>query len=653
MYSNDVQWLSQNIFSHKDREYGTNGFIRVSMSTQTKDSQSFSAPNFNINIKNEGLNKTVSLPYQKIFELYNRLKEVVQTAGEEYSAKEGSPDTQLHFKTAKSTYLTIEFLRGQQGEPVVRMTISHGTSDSTKIIMPFMPEFHSLISLIGDMVSNRKYLDWCLHFPNRFHMVEMNEVMKQIPGLIKTAVVQIDNSRPESGPINDPDPEPEVTVDEENVKEIENTAKEFDAFLGDDMKNIELAIPFEKKDVKSTKPILENKMVKFLKGDVRNFENMIMRCSEKENPIREIEKELNNGYYDMEYFPGIKENEMNSILYLSYRELAIHNHNATSNPIQRSFSVNKYLGQKHAKPINIELAHDLLVLSIFFKLCRDKIENKSSDNYVNKTFLHIATSLNLSPFIFSFISSDTNISSIIKERFNQMNEAGMFDSYKKDEFKTYNFEITDRDMVEVAEELKESYLSSKSCMTDSYMRHVTLFNGKKCLLDHNHGINEEQIINQVLPFELYVIKNNKSLTEDKKDLLEFVKKINMESHIISKFIKTAPNKSAPIVKFFEQHESDIPEEIRNDFIKHIAECSYKDYDLSDKKFPYESFGEMAVKALYLWKPESGESFRTYKKFYNAITKSVHDKQTILSMITHDKVSVDGESFADFYSNAVK
>ena len=160
----DIQWLSQNIFSHKDKDYGTNGYMRVSMSTQTKDSQSFSAPAFTINIKNDSIHKTVSLTYQKLFDIYNRLKEVIQAAGQEYNSKPGSPDTQLHYQTGKSTYLTFEFLRGTvQNEPVVRITISHGNSDSSKIIMPFSPEFHSFISLIGDMVGNRKYLsNWLL-----------------------------------------------------------------------------------------------------------------------------------------------------------------------------------------------------------------------------------------------------------------------------------------------------------------------------------------------------------------------------------------------------------------------------------------------------------------------------------------------------------
>jgi hypothetical protein len=119
--------------------------------------------------------------------------------------------------------------------------------------------------------------------------------------------------------------------------------------------------------------------------------------------------------------------------------------------------------------------------------------------------------------------------------------------------------------------------------------------------------------------------------------------------VVAEFIKIAPKKNIPIVKFFKDHIAEIPEDVRKKFMETLGDYNDKDYDLSDNEFPYDSFGEGAVKALFLWKPQTGEKFRTYNKFYKAIVSSVHDKQTILSMISHDDVS--GESFADFYSNA--
>lgn len=654
MYSNDVQWLSQNIFSHRDKEYGTEGFMRVSISTNTKDSMSFSAPTFVINIKNGSLNKTCSLTFQMLFDVRNRLKEVVDEAVKEYKSNESSPESQLHYKTGKSSFLTFEFLRGsQQGEPCVRITISHGTSDSTKIIMPFSPEFVAFLKMIGDMVGDqRKYLDWCLHFPNRFYMIEVNQVMKQIPGLIKNAVVQIDRSETS----NNVEPKVELyssEVDNENLEAVTETMEEMNAFMGSDMENIDLKLPAGLEidtEAPKTVSVEENKFSKWLGNDVKNFENVIMRCAEKSNSIRQLEKELSENYDDFDYFPGITDQEMKSIIYLSGREYFVYNGQANHGPIQRSFSINKYKGTKAATPQNMELAYNLLVLMIFIKLCRDKIEEKTNDNYENKTLVHLATSLIASPFIFSFIDSETTLASIIKDKYRQMDEAGMFDSYKKSEFESYGFTISEMDIIGVCDRLSEKYFASDSFKVDTHMRHVSMYNSKSCLLDPDNALNEEQIINQLVPFEIHIISNDISL-DDRKNLTAYAKENKLDSNVLGLFVKALPTKNIPIVKFFENNINDVPEEIRSEFMEEITEYNERDYDLSDKKFSYDTFSDEAIKALFLWKPVTGEKFKTYKKFYKAVVASTHDKNTILSMLTHDE-DASGETFADFDFAAV-
>jgi phage-related protein len=341
------------------------------------------------------------------------------------------------------------------------------------------------------------------------------------------------------------------------------------------------------------------------------------------------------------------------MLYLIAREYFVYNKSANEGAIKRSFSVNRYSGEKHAKPINLELAYDLLVTILFFKLCRDKIENKTSDNYLNKTILYVSLSLNIAPFIFSFITGDTELETIVRDRFKLMDKSGMFDSYKNNEFKTYGFDITEQEMIVAIGDLRTEYFESKSSMLDSYLRHVSLYNGSKCILNYDHPFNEEQIINQVVPFEMYVISTNKSLEDDGKDLMEYVTKEKLDTEVAEVFIKTVPKKNIPIVKFFEDHLTEIPENNRKDFMTNLETFNNRDYDLSDQKFPYDSFGEEGVKALFLWKPETGDKYTTYKKFYRAIVSSVHDKQTILSMISDDNIDNSSASFGEFYSNVME
>jgi hypothetical protein len=514
--------------------------------------------------------------------------------------------------------------------------------------MPFEPEFIALIKLMGDLVGEpRQYLDWCLHFPNRFMYIEMNEVAKRIPGLIKGATFSM-GSTPQTPVEDEPDPD----IDEENAKSTSDVMKDFNSFVGEDLENIQVDMPeIEiKPKEKPTNDPTDNKLYKWLDGDIKNYESILMRCCEKSNPIRDFEKELNEKYSEMDCFPNITEKEMKSIIYLVGREHFLYNEQANNGAIKRSFTINKYNGQKHAKPINLEAAFDLLLLHIIIKICREKIENKTADNYTNKTLLHLASSMNITPFIFSFLSKETEMKSVLISKFREIKELGMMKSYEENEFKSYDFDITEHDIRGVIEGL-EKYFDNDVSRIDTHMRHVTLFNNKSCLLNPDNQINEEQILNQVVPFEMHILMQNKSTETDRKELLAFAKERNYDDKVISMFLKITPKKNIPLVKFFEMNAGEVPEDQRQEFMDWIGEFQEKDYDLSDAKFPYDSFGEDAIKALYLWKPESGEKFITFKKFQKAIVSSTHDKNTILSMITHSKDDSKGETFADFYTKA--
>lgn len=651
MYPNydDVEWLSQTIFGHRDNEYGTSGYFRASISTKTKDSKSFDAPTFLINIQNEGINKTASLSYQKIFELYNQLQNVVKAAGEEYASKNENPEAQLHFKTGKSAFLTFEFLRGTlQNEPVVKITISHGTSNSTRIIMPFFPEFHSFISLVGDMVGNRKYLDWCLHFPNMYFMQKANEIIQQLPALIKTAVVQIDNATTGSTSMSSPLEVDEPPIDLENVNETTEIIKELNDFIGEDMSNIQLDFIDNKKEERSVgNDMSDKKILKYLKNDAKNYEKMLMRCGDKDIPLREIEKEIMK-FSEIESFPQISDRDMASLTYMLAREYLVLNSGANLKAAPRNFPINKYIGYDYTTSEHLDVAYDLLLFNTFLKLCREKIENKSADNYTNKTLVNIIATLFVSPFIFSYLKDGTELATILTDRYRQYDKLGLFDSYKKDEFKTFDFNITEMDIRDQVTKLQESYFSSQTYQTDAYMKHLESFKGGFCFLDPDSGVNEEQIIKTIIPFELVLIKGGLNM-DNQKELNKYIKE--HDADILKKLIKRKPTRKVPIVKFFEDHETDVPENIRHEFSIFLDDFIDKDFDLTNQKFPYDSFGDDAIKALYMWKPETGKKYNSYRKFLRDVTQATHDKNTILSMLEHSENDVTNESFADFYSKA--
>lgn len=653
MYSDETQWISQTVFSHKDKLYGTNGYIRASISTQTNDTLSFAPPIFVINIKNDGLNKNISLSYQQLFDIYNRLQEVVKAALQEYSSKEASPDVQLHYQTAKSTYLTIEFLRGNQGEPVVRISISHGSSNSNKVIMPFSPEFICFINLIGDMMGNKslgissKYLDWCLHLPNRFFLIEMKEIAKQIPGLIKSAVVNMDtkNNEPNQGGNEDGDDNgPEI--DAEAQKEIMDTMSQLNDFMGENMENIELDMPKaitpeteKKKEIKPEKVAIDDKVFKWLDGDFRNFEKFLLKIYEQKHPIQYVCDTLKEKYCDIPFFPEISQKEKSSLVYTTTRDILMFKDSKGALP--QSFSINKYHGYSKAKSQNVELAIELMALSFYLRACRSKLENKIDDNTLNKAYIHVASTI-FYPFIFSFITRDIEFKSIVLNKIAKWRSNGLFDSFEKESLHPYGLQIEDSDIISLLDSLNK-YLESSSYDSDSLDKHTKKLNH---LFTPDMGINEEQIINEILPMELESIK--RGLRKDnRKELIELGNELGITEKTLGLFVKVNIGKTIPIVKFFEDRLSEIPENLREDFMNYLLEYNDKDYDLADKKFPYTSFGEEAIKALFLWKPETGEKFKTYKRFEKAVVESNQDKGTILSMIETSGQG-DSGSFSDFF-----
>jgi len=72
MYNNDnTKWFSQTLLTYKDRNYGTDGYLRLSMSTNTEDYKFFNPPVINISISNN---------YQKSYNInIQHAKDLVKT----------------------------------------------------------------------------------------------------------------------------------------------------------------------------------------------------------------------------------------------------------------------------------------------------------------------------------------------------------------------------------------------------------------------------------------------------------------------------------------------------------------------------------------------------------------------------------------------
>ena len=68
MYENETQWFSQTLLTYKDSQYATDGYLRLSISTNTKDFLSFNPTNLGLSISN-GTTKICNMNIPEVISL--------------------------------------------------------------------------------------------------------------------------------------------------------------------------------------------------------------------------------------------------------------------------------------------------------------------------------------------------------------------------------------------------------------------------------------------------------------------------------------------------------------------------------------------------------------------------------------------------------
>ena len=129
MYNgDDTKWFSQTLLTHKDKFYGTEGYLRISISTNTEDHKFFNPPLFNISISNN-YQKSYNLNYHNASDLLNTLRLLQKQMNGDKS--------ELQRKYQKNMTLYIQFfVEGNNNDSVVDIRLLTSETDFTKIIIP-------------------------------------------------------------------------------------------------------------------------------------------------------------------------------------------------------------------------------------------------------------------------------------------------------------------------------------------------------------------------------------------------------------------------------------------------------------------------------------------------------------------------------------
>jgi hypothetical protein len=627
----ETRWFNQVLMTYKDQVYGSNSYLRLSAINSTVDLKSFNQTNIQLFISNN-IQKICVFRHYDVIKLLKACEQFIDSLKAPNSTFDSTitqklKDYQLHF---------IFFVG--DNEALVKIQIINNETDMVSCIMPFRNYFESFLRIFRQYSEN--YLSYSNSFIQTILMTNMIEHIEQIPVLIRGALSQITSniSTQKSYPVENDS----VLMQEANKTEM--TIKDLNQFLGHNMENI---VVEEIDSGKIEQKAVENKLVeidsfllnKILKWDLRNLENILLGISLKPYPVLELNKKFGEASNN-EALPGISDNELKSILYISkflhqYFDVCSTEYNGE---IPSSFGILKYQANTYNLQ-NIELALDLFTIGGFIRQYRRRMESKvsSKSRDINGINFHMAFRLFTDPFVFSFLetSDKATFKSVILNRYNYFDQKGLFDYYKKTLTEHNCIGITHFDIENYVTEIID-YIFGKIPTIEQF--HNSEYEKGHFTIPFVNSLNKEQIIEEVIPLEIKLAFDDNAVNSN----------LLIPEEILSYFKKAEKNKPTTVEKnnllrFMKPYEKQIPERFRVEFLKKLEFYSNKNFIIDDS-YPYEEFGDDVVKILYLWKPEEDEKLsKNYKYLGEKYNDMIQTKDIILTIGSNIKETSDYDS----------
>jgi len=634
MINENTKWFNQTLFTFKDKHYSTDGYLRLSMVTNTEDFTSFNPPSLSLAISNN-YQKTITLHLSSCNDLIKTFKTLALN-GE-------SIDIQRKYQ--KDILYLKFFVDKNTNERLVLIEIRSNETDLTRVIIPLIIQFEAFMTCVKQF--SEKYVDTCLMLLEKTIESTIFKTVEQLPSLIKGISSQVISQES----IQDTRaPEPESRI----VEAVQQTINDLDKFLGEDMKNVkipEIETEINKQDImKVNSPFVE----KVIENDLNNLENLFISFMTASNPIDLFSKEISNKIYsdDESFKPlsGISEDDMKSASYLgkilflvSYK-----NYLDTSTVLPDKVPVFKYKSSSW-KNANDEIAYDLLVFNLFIRNVRRRLEGKTSDIISNKALFYLQLRCFADPFVFSFIDNKDGrqLETMIVSRFNYYKSVGVFDKYYTllDDMNCPT--VTSEDIRSGVNEVFDNVVRKTLYIEDL---HKKMFEAGNVKLPSKNKFTLEQIVNEIVPFE---VAEKTGLDLKKSELVKELQEKNKISDEIVKFMLKGKTKvtiekhkdETNLMRIVKFYSSEIPDEIKDKFLKYIEKLGDKKYDFKNTDFDLDLFGEGLVKALYTWNPEIHS--KNYKEFFSSAESELMSKELIVARNKQEVKKESGNSDWNF------
>ena len=647
MYEDETQWFSQTLMTFKDSQYATDGYLRLSLSTNTKDFLSFSPTNLGLSISN-GMTKVCNMNIQSATDLLLSLRNVVSNPDTVYQ----SEGQQILKRFNKNQDLVFEFvLEVNNNDRVVRITIRNSETDFAKIVIPYLT-FFVLATRLKEYVNQYEHI--CISLPTNFLLKELLISNRNISPAIKSLPTKF---------VENEFVDHDVKVNNEEVEKTQSTINDLDKFIGgSEMYNIDLPALESKKIIEEVSKIqghvIQSRFIeKVLKNDLHNLIDLLNVAETNAAPITFLEERFSRELGSNDSYKvlnGINTNSYKSLLYISkvFSNTTLMNYTENGVPIPSSIPVFKFKTTEITDD-NIDFAYDLLMIGSYLRSFRRKAEDKVSDGYRNGSINYLLFRSYTDSMCFSFLEGKEIpvILSAVTSRFTQYDNAGFFDKFKSilEEFNC--IQTTVDDISFTAEDLCKKIINNSPFIEDL---HIKLNSNKSFILPSNNTYTIEQIINEVIPLEVHSKLgkdiNTRDLSSISSDVLLLFDTKKKNSKPVEKQ-KEEKESETNLQRFIRQYRNEIPDKYKDDFNSEITRLGNTEkYNFESGKFPLEEFGDNIVKGLYIWDPENDSKVvKNYKYFYEKYENEIMTKDNILvasTIGTSDKVDDWSSPFDD-------
>jgi len=637
MYDNEKTiWFSQTLLTFKDKQFATDGYLKVAISTNTEDYKYFNPPLFNISVSTN-IQKSYNLNIQQAEDLLESFNQVLKQAnGNEITIeKKYQKNANIYFRFAIENTNQLR---------VVVIEIISNEADSSRIIIPLKPTFQSILRRLRSFVEN--YDQLCFSLLDKTINHSSIQVIERLPTLIKGVSSQIVSQIPMEDIIPDSSAS---EVSSEEVKKTDMTISDLDNFLGEDMSNIDIPELKEEK-IKEEPTVVEVKsdfIEKVLDNNLMNIENKLIGFAVSKQPVLDFMTDLES-VLKFPLLDSINEDDKKSIVYLSAFKQSYHNKSYTINDvaIPSSTGILKFKGVQNEK--NVEFAKDVLLIIGYMRAIRRRLESKIKNAYDNKSIIYLYLRCCMDPCCFSFLDhlDENDIISSIQNRYIYFDKIGLFDSYKRLLEDNNCKPITKKEIIDFAEESSYNIIG-KSLFVDA--THKDFYESGEVKLPSKNKFSLEQITNEFIPAE---VNNKLGFDFKNKEVLENYKENNEISDEVLSFFtkeqkieKSKMERVVPLQKWVEKYKQDIPEKHRDSFINHVREMKYGKFNFQESSFPLDEFDENIVKALYIWDIDSDSSMKTnFTHFATLVKNEQMTKESILITTAENKNDNSGSDW---------